>query len=103
MARPRQRSRLATPSITVNYPCTNAAGYVTVLRLGSGCNGTASSQAVTNIFVDSAGPISGSTSVPPGQNGVSYSIFSVGGATGYNWTLPSGAISPAVRARHHFR
>ncbi len=38
-----------------------------------------------------AGAISGSTSVCQGQTGVSYSVDAITNATGYTWTLPSGA------------
>ena len=40
---------------------------------------------------DNAGTISGTTTVCQGQSGVTYSVPAVGNATGYNWTLPSGA------------
>lgn len=38
-----------------------------------------------------AGAITGSTSVCSGQNSINYSISAVANATGYNWTLPTGA------------
>ncbi|HVM60336.1 MAG TPA: choice-of-anchor tandem repeat GloVer-containing protein [Verrucomicrobiae bacterium] len=41
--------------------------------------------------VGTAGPISGPTSVPAGEHGVTYSIPAVSGATVYTWTVPAGA------------
>lgn len=38
-----------------------------------------------------SGNISGSTSVCQGQNGVTYSVPAITGATGYTWSLPTGA------------
>lgn len=38
-----------------------------------------------------AGTISGSQTICAGQNGVNYSITPVANATGYNWSLPTGA------------
>lgn len=42
-------------------------------------------------YPGNAGTISGSTSVCKGQTGVAYSVSTITGATGYVWTLPSGA------------
>jgi hypothetical protein len=41
--------------------------------------------------VGAAGPISGSSSVNAGANGVAYSIASVSGASTYTWSVPSAA------------
>lgn len=38
-----------------------------------------------------AGSISGSTTIAPGQTGVSYSVSSIANASSYIWSLPSGA------------
>ena len=38
-----------------------------------------------------AGSITGTNSVCPGQSGVGYSVGSISNATGYSWSLPSGA------------
>lgn len=38
-----------------------------------------------------SGNVSGSTTVCQGQNAVSYSVPAIAGATGYNWSLPTGA------------
>jgi len=42
-------------------------------------------------YPGNAGTISGSSSVCKGQTGVAYSVPAISGATGYVWTLPSGA------------
>ncbi|MGA2140239.1 MAG: glycosyl hydrolase family 28 protein, partial [Verrucomicrobiia bacterium] len=69
----------AKPNINFAYQVdTNTIGVVK-LDVTSSCS------------VGAAGPISGSTSVASGTNGVSYSISSVSGATTYAWTVPSGA------------
>jgi hypothetical protein len=41
--------------------------------------------------VENPGPVTGNTSVCQGQTGVGYSVSPVNNATGYIWTLPSGA------------
>jgi hypothetical protein len=38
-----------------------------------------------------SGNVSGSTTVCQGQNSVNYSVPAIAGATGYNWSLPTGA------------
>ena len=68
-----------TPNTNFTYKVdTNTIGVVK-LDVTSSCS------------VGAAGPISGSTSVTSGTNGVSYSISSVSGATTYTWTVPAGA------------
>lgn len=44
---------------------------------------------------DTPGSISGNTSPAPSATGEVYSITAVSGATGYNWTVPSGATITA--------
>jgi uncharacterized repeat protein (TIGR03803 family) len=43
-----------------------------------------------------AGTISGSTSVCEGQTGVTYTVPAITNATGYTWTLPSGATGSSI-------
>lgn len=43
-------------------------------------------------FIDSPGTITGSTSVCQGQQGVPYSVNPMTNVTGYNWTVPTGAV-----------
>lgn len=38
-----------------------------------------------------AGSITGSNTICPGQSGVAYSVPVISGATGYSWTMPTGA------------
>lgn len=52
---------------------------------------SASIQITVNPLPAAAGAIAGTATVCQGQNGVSYSVGAIGGATGYNWTLPAGA------------
>ena len=56
-------------------------------------NGTVSANfAVTvNPLPAAAGTISGTSTVCPGENGVIYTVPAIANATGYTWTLPSGA------------
>ncbi|HEY8400587.1 MAG TPA: glycosyl hydrolase family 18 protein, partial [Cytophagaceae bacterium] len=79
-----------TRTITVKFG--SSGGNVTVTPKNSCGNGTSSSMAVTiNDVPPTPGAITGPTSVCPNQTGVNYSINPVAGATGYAWTLPSGA------------
>jgi hypothetical protein len=48
-------------------------------------------QITVNPVPSAAGSISGTASVCAGQNGISYSVGAISGATSYTWTLPSGA------------
>ena len=54
-------------------------------------NGSAGGNVQMSIFPPTPGAIIGAASVCPNQTSVTYSINSVNGATGYFWTLPSGA------------
>jgi len=82
-----------TPYITVNFPVNAVSGYMSVMGV-NGCGGGPPSPAFS-ITVSSvpgaAGPISGLDSVARGAVGIPYSIAPVTGATGYVWTVPSGA------------
>ncbi len=81
-----------TNSITVNFATNAISGNVTVAGTNSCGSGTSSSFAlVVNPLPVAAGVISGSNSVCQGQTGVVYTVPAIANATGYNWTLPSGA------------
>lgn len=85
-------SGAGTNSITVDF--TNSSeGNITVYGNSLCGNGTVSPSFPVTITQQPgpAGIISGSSSVCEGQKGVAYSITPVPGATGYSWTLPSGA------------
>ncbi|MEI7982189.1 MAG: T9SS type A sorting domain-containing protein, partial [Bacteroidota bacterium] len=82
-----------THTLTVTWN-TGGAQTVTVnYNNGFGCS--ASTPAVKNISVipkpDAAGTVSGPATVFQGQTDVSYSVSPIANATGYNWTLPTGA------------
>jgi hypothetical protein len=69
----------STPNPSFTYTVsTNTSGQVNLI-------------VATPCSVGSAGSITGSSSVNAGSSGVAYSISSVSGATGYTWTVPSGA------------
>ena len=81
-----------TNSIVVNFANNAVSGNVSVNGSNICGTGTASVLAVTvNPLPDVAGIITGSDTVCAGQMGVTYSVASIANATGYNWTLPSGA------------
>ena len=79
-------------SITVDYATTATSGNVTVIGTNS-CGGgaIATFAVVVNPLPAAAGTITGLATVCQGQNGVVYSIPAIANATGYNWTLPTGA------------
>ena len=82
-----------TNAITVNYSTTASSGNISVYGTNGCGNGTASPNfAVTvNPLPGAAGTITGTASVCQGQIGVAYSVPAIANATGYVWTLPSGA------------
>jgi len=82
-----------TNSIIVNFSVSAVSGSITVQGTNTCGSGPASAPfAVTvNTLPFAAGTITGLASVCQGQTGVSYSIAAIPNATGYNWTLPSGA------------
>lgn len=85
-------SGLNTNSITVNLG--SVSGNVTVAptnACGSGAVSAAFPVSV-NPLPATAGVISGSNSVCAGTIGLTYSIPASANATGYNWTVPSGAV-----------
>ena len=77
-------------SITVNFGITS--GDVSVRAENTCGNSSYTDKAVTVTAIPSApGTITGDATVANNATGVSYSISSVSGATGYNWTVPTGA------------
>ncbi|HNY07776.1 MAG TPA: T9SS type A sorting domain-containing protein [Bacteroidales bacterium] len=82
-----------TNAITVNYSTTASSGNISVYGTNGCGNGTGSPNfAVTvNPLPGVAGTITGTASVCQGQTGVAYSVPAIANATGYVWTLPSGA------------
>lgn len=86
-------SGAGTASITVNYSASAVSGNVTVTGTNACGSGTVTAtRAITvNPLPVAAGTISGPTSVCQGQTGVVYTVPSITNATGYTWTLPTGA------------
>ena len=82
-----------TNSITVNFSSTAASGNFTVYGTNGCGNGTVSPPyvVVVNPLPGAAGNITGPATVCQGQNGVVYSVATIANATGYVWTVPSGA------------
>jgi RHS repeat-associated protein len=81
-----------TNSITVNYSSSFTGGTISVVGLNGPCGGGLSSSLAVSIPTPSAaGTISGSSNVCPGHTAIAYSVPAITNATGYVWTLPSGA------------
>lgn len=83
-----------TNSITVNFGTSAMSGTITS-QGNNGC-GTGSVSANYTITVNPlpamAGPITGTATPCQGQTGITYSVSAITNATGYIWTLPTGAI-----------
>ncbi len=80
-------------SITVTYSNSALTGAVTVRGTNAGCGNGAISPLLSvtvNNLPNTAGTITGATSICPGQTGIVFSVPAITGATGYSWTLPSG-------------
>ena len=71
----------------------SAGTYTVTVTNGAGCRAQSQPTTVgtTNQLPGSAGAITGPTVVNQGQSGVAYSVIPIANATGYIWTLPSGA------------
>jgi subtilisin-like proprotein convertase family protein len=82
-----------TRTITVSFGAGSSSGLVTVTPSNICFTGTLSSR---TIVVDNlpfpAGSITGNATVCEVSTGISYTISPVSGATGYNWSLPTGAV-----------
>jgi hypothetical protein len=86
-------SGAGTNSITVDFAANAVSGLISVYGNSVCGNGTASPAfAVTiNQIPLAAGTVSGTDSVCAGETGIAYSVAPVTNATGYVWTLPTGA------------
>jgi len=74
--------------VTVTIPANTGSARSGMMLIGN--RPLSISQACGN-YPATAGSISGSSAVCRGQSGVAYSVAAISGATGYSWTLPSGA------------
>ena len=93
-------SGFGTSSITVDFSTSSSTGSLTVQGTNGCGNGVVSPNfpVTVNPLPDAAGTITSTTGggvVCQGQTGVTYSIPDVPHATGYNWTLPAGAVIAA--------
>jgi large repetitive protein len=81
-----------TNSITVNFAGNASSGNISVYGNNICGNGApAPPFAVTvNPLPDPAGTITGPTAVCTGASGMVYTVPLINGATGYNWTVPTG-------------
>jgi hypothetical protein len=87
-------SGVNTAMLTITDVTTDLNGYQYRCSVTGSCSGSAISTAGTlNVSGSSvvAGDITGTATVCEGQDGVTYSITTVAGATSYTWSLPTGA------------
>ncbi|MGZ3902278.1 MAG: PKD-like domain-containing protein [Bacteroidia bacterium] len=73
-----------------DFSSSSSSAHVFVTPTNACGNGTGSNIAITVNSIPSVGAISGSVTVCEAQSGLSYSVASIAGATGYNWIFPSG-------------
>jgi hypothetical protein len=82
-----------TNAITVDFSNSAVSGPITVS--GQNACGTGTASAAYNVVVNPLPApglsVNGSTVVCQGQSSVNFSTLAIANATGYNWTLPSGA------------
>jgi len=75
-------------SITVS----SAGSYTVSVTDSYGCQGFSAPVAVSvTPLPAAAGSVSGPAVTAQGHSGIAYSVAAIANATGYNWTLPSGA------------
>ena len=87
----------STNSISVNYGESAVSGNISVKGHNSCGDGLISTLAITvNPLPENAGILSGTATVNPGQNSVSYSVPAITNATSYIWTLPTGATGTSA-------
>ena len=86
-----------TNSISVSYSKTFTSGNIIVKGHNEWGDGATSTLAVTaNLLPESAGTISGNTSVCQGESSIVYSVSAINNATSYTWTLPTGATGAST-------
>jgi len=85
-------SGAGTTSITVNFAANATSGNISVYGNNLCGNGNPSNLAVSVTSLPAAaGAITGPASVCKGAAGIIYTVGSIANATGYTWTVPSGA------------
>ncbi|TSA27511.1 MAG: hypothetical protein D4R67_05860 [Bacteroidetes bacterium] len=86
-------SGTGTNSITVNFATDASSGTITVYGNNICGNGTGSPNFPVSVITipDAAGTITGPSTVCAGSFGVAFSVPPITGATGYTWSLPTGA------------
>lgn len=86
-------SGTGTNSITVDFAPDASSGIITVYGNNICGNGSESPDFPVTILTipDDAGTITGPGSVCAGSVGEAFSVPPISGATGYDWTLPTGA------------
>lgn len=78
--------------LLVNTPATYNNFYIHCVVTENDCPTNSNSVLLTvNPLPAAAGILTGVTTVCQGQNGLVYSVPAIANATGYSWTLPSGA------------
>ena len=84
----------STRSILVDFSLAAQSGSFTVYGRNDGGSGTVSAPFGVTVTGTpaAAGVIQGPSQVTQGQTGVAYSVAPISGATGYQWTLPAGAV-----------
>jgi hypothetical protein len=82
-----------TPNITVNFSSSFTGGNLTVAGTNGPCStGSLATFPIAKLSMPAAaGAITGASPVCLGQTSVTYSVPAISSATGYVWSLPSGA------------
>jgi len=84
-------------SITVDFGIAAASGTISVYGTNACGDGVASSfPFIVNALPETAGAISGLTSVCQGQNAVTYTVPAIADATSYVWTLPGSVTGTST-------
>ncbi len=85
-------SGAGTNSITVNYSAAATSGSITAAAMNEcGLGAPATLSVIVSPLPGAAGVITGISTVCAGTNSVTYQISPISGATGYSWTVPTGA------------
>jgi GH18 family chitinase/PKD repeat protein len=80
-----------TTAIVVDFTGASSGNISVSPSNGCGTGTSAVLAVVVNPVPSDPGAITGTASLCEGLSGITYSITTISGATGYNWTVPSGA------------